>query len=114
MRKLFESFRKEVLTLSSCVSEEFLKLYIACKAETNFVDVVPQTKRPRLSLNMLFLELQDPLGIAKDVTNIGHWGNGDVEVALDGPEELPHVVGLVRQAPEKQLGNEETESLKIR
>lgn len=35
-------FRKEVLALSPVVTEEFLKLYVAYKAETNFVDVVPQ------------------------------------------------------------------------
>ena len=42
MRQLFETFRKEVLALNPCVSEEMLKLYVAYKAETNFVDVVAQ------------------------------------------------------------------------
>ena len=42
MRDLFELVRKEVRALDPCVSEEFLKLYIAYKAETNFVDIVPQ------------------------------------------------------------------------
>ena len=57
MRELFEAFRKEVLALDPCVTEEFLKLYVAYKAETNFVDVVPQAKRLRLSLNMAFHEI---------------------------------------------------------
>ena len=48
MRALFEAFRKQVLALDPCVTEEFLKLYVAYKAETNFVDVVPQAKRLRL------------------------------------------------------------------
>ena len=110
IRNLFELFRKEVLALDPCVSEEYLKLYIAYKAETNFVDVVPQARRLRLSLNMQFHELQDPRHLAKDVTNIGRWGNGDVEVGLRGRDELPYVIGLVRQALERQMGNEETES----
>jgi Domain of unknown function (DUF5655) len=42
MRELFDAFRKEVRALDPCVTQEFLKLYVACKAETNFVDVVPQ------------------------------------------------------------------------
>jgi len=103
--ELFESFRTQVLALSPCVAEEFLKLYVAYKAETNFVDVVPQAKRLRLSLNIDFSEINDPKGIAKDVTNLGRWGNGDVEVGLAKPEELPYVIGLVRQAFEKQMGN---------
>ena len=110
MRDLFELFRKEVLALDPCVSEEVLKLYVAYKAETNFVDVVPQARRLRLSVNMQFHELQDSRGLARDVTNLGRWGNGDVEVGLSESKELPYVMGLVRQALEKQLGNGENES----
>ena len=110
MRPLFEMFRKEVLALDSCVSEEMLKLYVAYKAETNFVDVVAQKSRLRLSLNLHFHEIHDPKGLAKDVTNLGRWGNGDVEVALSTPDELPYVMGLVRQAFERQMGNGETET----
>jgi uncharacterized protein with ParB-like and HNH nuclease domain/predicted transport protein len=107
MRPLFELFRKEVLALDPIVTEEFLKLYVAYKAETNFVDIVPQAKRLRLSLNMPFHELHDPKGMAKDVTNLGRWGNGDAEVGLSKSEQLPYVMGLVRQAFERQMGNEE-------
>jgi len=105
MREVFEAFRKEVLALDPCVTEEFLKLYVAYKAETNFVDVVPQAKRLRLSLNMEFNSVHDPKGICKDVSNIGRWGNGDVEVGLKELDELPYIMGLVRQAFEKQMGN---------
>jgi predicted transport protein len=90
------------------VTEEFLKLYIAYKAETNFVDVVPQASRLRLALNMQFHELHDPRGIVKDVTNLGRWGNGDVEVGLTSLEDLPYVLGLIRQSFEKQMGNGES------
>ncbi|RWM45563.1 DUF262 domain-containing protein [Mesorhizobium sp.] len=104
-RELFEAFRKEVLTLDPCVTEEFLKLYVAYKAETNFVDVVPQAKQLRLSLNMSFSDITDPRGICKDVSGLGRWGNGDVEVRFNRIEELPYIVGLVRQSLEQQLGN---------
>jgi uncharacterized protein with ParB-like and HNH nuclease domain/predicted transport protein len=106
MRELFEAFRKEVLALDPCVTEEFLKLYVAYKAETNFVDVVPQAKQLRLSLNMDFAEISDPKGLCKDVSGLGRWGNGDVEVRFSSLTELPYVIGLVRQSLEKQLGGE--------
>lgn len=109
VRQLFEAFRKEVLVLDPCVTEEVLKLYIAYKAETNFVDVVPQAKRLRLFINMPFHELDDPKGICRDVSNVGRWGNGDVEVALTSLDEIPYVMGLVRQAFEKQMGGGEGE-----
>ena len=104
-QKLFEAFRKEVLGLDPVVNEEFLKLYVAYKAETNFVDVVPQAKRLRLSLNMRFPDISDPRGKCKDVSGLGRWGNGDVEVAFSSLDELPYIMGLVRQAFERQMGN---------
>ncbi|SFN92704.1 GmrSD restriction endonuclease domain-containing protein [Nitrosospira briensis] len=105
IQPVFEAFRKAVLALDPCVTEEFLKLYVAYKTETNFVDVVPQAKRLRLSLNMRFAEVNDPKGLCKDVTALGRWGNGDVEVGLSTLDELPYVIGLVRQSLERQLGN---------
>lgn len=103
VRELFGAFRKEVLALDPCVTQEFLKLYVAYKAETNFVDVVPQAKRLRLSLNMAFADITDPQGMCRDVTGLGRWGNGDVEVGLASHEELPYVMGLVRQSYEQQM-----------
>jgi len=105
LKEVFDAFRKEVLALDPCVTEEFLKLYVAYKAETNFVDVVPQLKRLRLSLNMAFSEISDPKGLCKDVTGIGRWGNGDVEIGLSTLAEVPYVMGLVRQSFEKQMGS---------
>lgn len=105
MRELFEAFRKEVLALDPCVTEEFLKLYVAYKAETNFVDIIPQAKRLVLSVNMSFAEINDPKGLCRDVAGLGRWGNGDVEVSLASLEELPYVIGLVRQSFERQMGN---------
>lgn len=105
MRDMFEALRQAVLELNPCVSEEFLKLYIAYKAETNFVDVVPQAKRLRLSLNMPFHEIDDPKGLCKDVSGLGRWGNGDVEVGLAATDDLPYVMGLIRQSFDRQMGN---------
>ena len=48
MRSLLETFREAVLELDPCVTEQVLKLYVAFKGETNFVDVIPQKSRLRL------------------------------------------------------------------
>jgi len=105
LRDVFEAFRKEVLALDPCVTESFMKLYVAYKAETNFVDVVPQAQRLRLSINMAFAEINDPKGLCKDVTDLGRWGNGDVEVGLKSLDELSYIMGLVRQSYERQMGD---------
>jgi uncharacterized protein with ParB-like and HNH nuclease domain/predicted transport protein len=105
--ELFDSLRVQVLDLDECVSEEFLKLYVAFKAETNFVDIVPQAKGLRLALNLDFHEIDDPRCICIDVTNLGRWGNGNVEVRLDSLDDITYIVGLIRQSLEKQLGEDD-------
>ena len=104
-RDLFDALRREVFTLDpGVVTEEFFKHYIAYKAETNFVDMAPQTKQVKLWLNMPFEELEDPRGTARDVSMIGHHGNGDVEVVVASLDAVPYAVGLIRQSYERQMG----------
>lgn len=105
MRPLFDVLRTELLALDPNIGEEILKHYIAYKAETNVIDVVPLVGRLSLILNMPFPELLDPKGLATDVTNLGRWGNGDVEIGLSTAEEIPYVLGLVRQSLDLQLSN---------
>ena len=80
--ELYESLKKRILNIDSSVKEEIKKLYIAFKSSTNFVDIEPQKSKLRLMLNMKFDEINDPLNLAKDVTGLGRWGNGDVEVGI--------------------------------
>ena len=108
VKNLFEKLRKEVLSLDPEISEEYLKLYIAYKLETNVVDVVPQKDKLKLNINIKYNELNDPRELCRDVSQTGHWGNGDVEVFLESEEEIDYVISLVRQAIEKQFGNEES------
>ena len=96
------NLEKRVLNLDASVRVEFKKLYIAFKAQTNFVDIVPQKKRLRLSLNTEFDRIKDPRGICKDVSGLGRWGNGDVEVGLENPGELDYIMELIEQAFENQ------------
>ena len=98
MHDLFEAVRQAILALGPQVREEFRKHYVAYKTQTNFVDVVPQKRRLRLTLNMRFDELRDPRGLAADITNLGLWGNGDVQVELDNERQIPYAMDLVRQA----------------
>ena len=103
VRELFDALRKEVLAIDLDVSETFLKHWIAYKAETNFVDVVPKAKGLRLSINMKYKEIIDPKGVTEDISGKGRWGNGEVSVHFRNLDELPYVMTLIRQSYEKQI-----------
>ena len=100
---LYHALKKRILNIDSSVKEEYKKLYIAFKSSTNFVDIVPQKVRLRLSLNIDYPDMIDPKGLCKDVSGLGRWGNGDVEVGISNINELDDVMELIQQAFDKQL-----------
>jgi len=95
---LFDKLNIRILNLGTYVKREFKKLYIAYKADTNFVDVVIQSSRLRLAINMKFADVIDPKGICKDITSLGRWGNGDVEIGLDSLDMLDDIMSIIEQA----------------
>lgn len=103
MLDLYQALKKRILNIDSSVKEEYKKLYIAFKSTTNFVDIVPQKARLRLTLNIEFPNIIDPKGLCKDVSDLGRWGNGDVEVGLANLSELDDVMELIQQAFDKQM-----------
>jgi len=105
MRELFVTFSKRVMNLDPSVSMTVMKRYIAFKTTTNFVDVVPKKSFLRLHLNMAFDEILDPKEMCIDVTNKGHWGNGDVKVKLSDASQLDDVMALVHQSFDKHMDN---------
>lgn len=103
MLDLYQALKKRILNIDSSVKEEYKKLYIAFKSSTNFVDIVPQKVRLKLSLNIDYPDMIDPKGLCKDVSGLGRWGNGDVEVCISNLNELDDVMELIQQAFDKQL-----------
>ncbi len=103
-RELFDILSKEIKALDEKIVENFNQDYISYKFDKNFVDIVVQTRDLKLYLNMKFNELQDEKNLARDMTNKGHLGNGDIEVKLETKENIPYCLGLIKQALEKQMG----------
>ncbi|WRC36487.1 DUF262 and DUF1524 domain-containing protein [Helicobacter pylori] len=103
-RELFDILSKEIKALDERITEKFNQEYISCMFDKNFVDIVVQNKDLKLYLNMPFNELQDEKNLARDMTNKGHLGNGDIEIKLETKENIPYCLGLIKQALEKQMG----------
>ncbi len=104
-RELFDILSKEIKALDEKIVENFNQDYISYKFSKNFVDIVVQTKDLKLYLNMKFNELQDEKNLARNMTNKGHLGNGDIEVKLETKENIPYCLGLIKQALEKRMGS---------
>ncbi|GAA9220617.1 DUF262 and DUF1524 domain-containing protein [Helicobacter pylori] len=93
-RELFDILSKEIKALDEKIVEKFNQNYISYKFDKNFVNIVVQTKDLKLYLNMKFNELQDEKNLARDMTNKGHSGNGNIEVKLETKENIPYLFGV--------------------
>ena len=101
MVQLLTSLEDYVFSLGDDVQRKELRLYAAFKRLKNFATVVLHRK------NCLLLYLHtDPakalpaLANARDVSNIGHWGTGNLEVALSNLADLDAVKPFINSAYE--------------
>ncbi len=101
-RVLFETLDKRIMNLSPGITREYKKLYIAYKFDTNFTDIVVQKQRLRISVNMKYSDVHDPNGICRDITGLGRWGNGDVELYMEHTSDIDQVMEIIEQSYKAQ------------
>jgi predicted transport protein len=76
--------------------------YIGFKRRTNFVDIDFQKGNLWLWINLPKGKLDDPKGISRDISSIGHYGNGDYEVKVFPDTDLDYVMFLINQSFKNQ------------
>lgn len=94
---LYQELKKEIKKLDNVVVEP-KKLYIAFKSPKNFTDVEIQKNNLKIFINMSKGTLIDPNEIAQDVSDIGHWGNGDYRVYLSEKSKIADIMELIKQS----------------
>jgi len=95
--ELYEAFKEATLNLADDIEVEPKKLYIAFKKDKNISDIVILKKGLKLFINLPIGRLEDPKGIMRDVSNTGHWGNGDYETIIKSTKDLEYIMSLVKQ-----------------
>lgn len=74
------------------------KLYIAYRISQNIVCMEVQRKRVRLYLKLDPREVTGPPGISRDMTNIGHFGTGDLEISVGNESDLEAAKPFIEMA----------------
>lgn len=101
IKELYSKFKNAILNIADGIVVKPTKWYIGFKAKTNFTDIHIQKKALKMWINLFQDELDDPRQLVKDVTNIGHWGNGDYEIQIKDDENLEYIISLVKQSYRK-------------
>ena len=97
IKRLYEELKNRVLELDD-IDVQAKKLYIAFKGSRNIIDVEFNKNKVKIYINMKKGTLSDPLNITKDISNIGHWGNGDYCIVIDKSDDIDNLIPLVKQS----------------
>jgi len=97
---LFEQLREQIFALADddSIIEKANKMYVSYKHGKNFCEVRVQAKALWIWLDIYQSDLDDPYNLTRDVTNIGHYGTGFVDLKLSSISDLDKVVNLVEQS----------------
>lgn len=52
----------------------------------------------KIFINKKSGELDDPKKLTRDVSKVGHWGNGDYELIVEDTHNLEYIMSLIKQA----------------
>lgn len=96
--ELYEKFKSSILNLTDGIEVLPQKYYIAFKKGSNISDIEIQKKSLKIFINAKIGSLDDPKGLVKDVSNIGHRGNGDYQIQIENDNDLEYIMSLIKQA----------------
>jgi predicted transport protein len=93
----FEALRAYLIALGDDVQETTLRLYIAFKRIKNFacVEFRPTTGKILIFVKVDPAMVQLEAGFTRDVSNVGHFGTGDLEITLSKAEDLERAKPLI-------------------
>jgi predicted transport protein len=99
--ELYQALKERILSLGANIEVRPRKIYIGFVAGTNFVDVHPQKNQLKMWINLPKGTVDDPKKMSRDVSAVGHWGNGDYQVLVESNESLDYLMTLIKQSFEK-------------
>ena len=95
--ELYEKFKTSILNLADNIEIIPQKFYIAFKKGSNISDIEIQKKGLKIFINAKKGSLSDPKNLVKDVSNIGHRGNGDYQIQIENDNDLEYIMSLIKQ-----------------
>lgn len=99
IQELYDQFKNGILNLTTGIEIKPQKFYIAFKKDNrNITDIEVLKKSLKISINLKKGELDDAKNLARDVSNIGHLGNGDYVVQVSDDKNLEYILSLIKQA----------------
>lgn len=97
IKRVYEELKTRILELDD-IDVEAKKTYIAFKGIRNIADIELHKNKLKIYINIKRGSINDPLKLTKDISGIGHWGNGDYCIIIDKKDDIDNVIPLVKQS----------------
>jgi predicted transport protein len=104
MRQLAVTANDFIAGLDPAIEVAPKKFYIAYKTSQNIVCMEVQQQGVILYLKLDPKSTPGPKGISRDVSDVGHYGTGDLEISIKGPADFEAAKPLIQMAYEKVGG----------
>lgn len=88
IRGIYESLHDYIMSLGDDITENRLKLYSAYKKLKNVICLEIRTKSIVVYLRLNPSDVELEKDFCRDVSNIGHWGTGDIEVTIKSEDDF--------------------------
>lgn len=98
IRDLYAQVISYLSTLGDDVQEKRLKLYTAFRRLKNFACIIAYPNRLLMTLKLDPASVAFEDGFSRDVSNVGHWGTGDVELTLRTFADLDRAKPLLERS----------------
>jgi len=97
---LVNELRSYLTGLGDDVVEKPLKWYFAYRRIKNFASLVIQKKGVKVYLKLDPVSVDLVSGFTHDVSGVGHWGTGDLEVRIEDEASLRRAMPLIQRSYE--------------
>ncbi|MDD4426451.1 MAG: DUF5655 domain-containing protein, partial [Mariniphaga sp.] len=98
IKELYETYKDAILNLADNIEIVPRKQQIGFRQNGIICDIHIQKKGLKMWINLKKGNLDDPKKITRDVSETGHWGNGDYELLITDTDNLEYIMSLVKQA----------------
>lgn len=98
IQELYEEIKEIILSWDSKIIIKPTKLYNSFKLKRNIVDIQVQKNALKIWVNLKYGKLHDFENVARDVSNTGHWGNGDYEITIQDNQNIEYLASLIKQS----------------
>lgn len=98
IKELYNQFKDAILNLDEQIEVQAKKTYIAFKKNgSNVSDIEIGQKHLKICANAKWGELDDARKLFENVSEKGHWGNGDYRVTVSDNKNLEYIMSILKQ-----------------